>query len=138
MAHVTAVPEILATAASDLEGIGSTLSAAATAAATPTTKVLAAAADEVSTAIAALFSGHAEAYQALNAEALNFHTDFVRAMTAAASSYASTEAASASPLQPLIDLINAPTQFLLQRPLIGNGANADTGHRGQPARPAGY
>src|SRR5262249_32300357 len=106
MTFVTAVPELLATAATDLEGIGSALSEAATAAATPTTKVLAAAADEVSTAIAALFSGHAEAYQAINAEAMQFHADFVRAMTAAAGSYAATELASASPLQPLIDLIN--------------------------------
>jgi hypothetical protein len=56
MSFVMAVPEVLGTAATDLTNIGSALSAANAAAAAPTTGILAAAEDEVSAAIAALFS----------------------------------------------------------------------------------
>ncbi len=57
MSFVVAVPEVLGTAATDLAGLGSSLSEARAAAATQTTGVLAAAEDEVSAAIAAVFSG---------------------------------------------------------------------------------
>lgn len=40
--------------------------------------MLAAGGDEVSAAIAALFSGHAHAYQALSAQAASFHQQFVQ------------------------------------------------------------
>ncbi len=53
--YVIALPEGLATASSDLTGIGSAIRAANAAAATSTTQVLAAGGDEVSAAIAALF-----------------------------------------------------------------------------------
>ena len=56
MSFVVAVPEVLGTAATDLTSLGSTLSEANAAAATQTTGVLAAAEDEVSAAIAAVFS----------------------------------------------------------------------------------
>ncbi|REQ17293.1 PE family protein, partial [Mycobacterium tuberculosis] len=69
MSFVSVAPEIVVAAATDLAGIGSAISAANAAAAAPTTAVLAAGADEVSAAIAALFSGHAQAYQALSAQA---------------------------------------------------------------------
>ena len=62
MSYVVAVPEIVASAASDLSNIGSAVTAAHAAAAAPTTGVMAAAGDEVSEAIASLFSGHAQAY----------------------------------------------------------------------------
>ena len=61
MSFVIATPEFVTAAATDLANIGSTLSAANAAAAAPTTGVLAAAEDEVSAAIAALFSGHGQA-----------------------------------------------------------------------------
>ncbi|WP_309299240.1 PE family protein, partial [Mycobacterium kiyosense] len=48
-------PEALVAAASDVVGIGSTLQSANAAAALPTTSVLAAGADQVSAAMAALF-----------------------------------------------------------------------------------
>ena len=66
MSYVVAVPEFVASAASDLAGIGSGLSAAHAAAAAPTTTVVAAAGDEVSAAIASLFSGHGTAFQSLS------------------------------------------------------------------------
>lgn len=84
MSFVVTIPEALAAVATDLAGIGSTIGTANAAAAVPTTTVLAAAADEVSAAMAALFSGHAQAYQALSAQAALFHEQFVRALTAGA------------------------------------------------------
>ena len=118
-------------AATDLARVGSTLSAANLAAVAPTSSVIAAGADEVSATIAALFGAHAHTYQALNAQAATFHQQFVRALTAGANSYAGAEAANASPLQTVqqdvLHAVNAPSQALTWRPLIGNGANGATG-----------
>ena len=65
MSSLVAAPEFLASAATDLSNIGSTLTAANAAAATRTTGVLAAAEDEVSAAIAAVFSGHGQSFRRL-------------------------------------------------------------------------
>ncbi|WP_139805354.1 PE family protein, partial [Mycobacterium intermedium] len=100
---------------------------AGSAAALPTTQVLAAGADEVSAAVAALFSGHAQAYQAVSSQAAAFHAHFVQMLQAGAGAYATAEAANASPMQQLLNAINAPTQTLLGRPLIGDGANGVDG-----------
>ncbi|MCV7125755.1 PE family protein, partial [Mycobacterium lacus] len=134
MSFVVATPEALVAAAADLTNIGSTIGAASAAAAAPTTALLAAGADEVSAAIAALFGAYGQAYQGLNAQAAAFHQQFVQALTAGAGSYAATEAANASPIQELLNVLNAPTQLLLGRPLIGNGTNgaAGTGAAGGP------
>ena len=99
MSFVTTQPEALAAAAGKLQGIGSTLSAQNAAAAAPTTGVITAAADEVSTGIAHLFSQHAANYQALATQAAAFNDQFVQRLTAGAFSYASIEAAIASFLQ---------------------------------------
>ncbi len=101
MSFVVAVPDAVATAAENVAGIASSLSAANAAAAVPTTGLLAAAGDEVSTAIASLFTSHGAQYQALSAQAAAFHAQFVQALSAAGSSYATVEAANASPLQTL-------------------------------------
>ncbi|WP_276010745.1 PE family protein, partial [Mycobacterium bohemicum] len=98
MTFLTTTPDILATAATDLAGIGSTLDAAHAAAAAPTTAILAAAQDEVSTEIAAVFSWYAIEYQYLGRNAAAVHAQFVEALEAAAGSYAGAEAASASVL----------------------------------------
>ncbi|MCV7123217.1 PE family protein, partial [Mycobacterium lacus] len=127
MSFVIAAPEALAAAASDFANIGSTLGAASAAALAPTTELLAAGADEVSVAIATLFGSHGQAYQAVSAQMSAFHDQFVRTLAAGANSYAAAEAASASPLEGLLNVINTPTQLLLGRPLIGNGANGAPG-----------
>ncbi|CPR11275.1 PE-PGRS family protein [Mycobacterium bohemicum DSM 44277] len=101
MSFVIAVPEFVTAAASDLARIGSTVSTANAAALAPTTGVLAAGADEVSAGIAAVFDAHAQAYQALSAQAAGFHDQFVQLMNAGAGQYAAAEAANASPLQNL-------------------------------------
>ncbi len=133
MSYLVVVPELVAAAATDLANIGSSISAANAAAAAPTTALVAAGGDEVSAAIAALFGAHARAYQALSAQAAMFHEQFVRALAAGGNSYAVAEAATAQSVQQdLLNLINAPTQALLGRPLIGNGANGlpGTGQNG--------
>jgi PE family len=66
MSYLIAAPETLA--AADVSGIGSSLRAANSAAAGPSTTLLAAAGDEVSAAIASVFAGHADQYQALSAQ----------------------------------------------------------------------
>ena len=78
MSFLITAPEMVAAAASDLESLESALGAANGAAAVPTTRVLAAGADEVSAAIAALFGAYAEAYQSLGASAATFHAQFCR------------------------------------------------------------
>lgn len=139
MSFVIVAPEALMSVASEVAGIGSALNAANAAAAAPTTGVLAAAADEVSAAMAALFGAHAQEYQRLSAQAAGFHAQFVQALNAGVNSYASAEAANASPLQAVeqqvLGLINGPAQTLLGRPLIGNGADGAPG-TGQPGAAA--
>ncbi len=127
MSFVIAAPETLVRAASDLANIGSTLGAANAAALGPTTELLAAGADEVSAAIASLFAAHGQAYQAVSAQMSAFHAQFVQTFTAGAGAYASAEAAAAAPLEGLLNIVNTPTQLLLGRPLIGNGANGAPG-----------
>ena len=122
---------MLAAAAADVANIGSTLSAANAAAAVPTARVLAAGTDEVSAAISALLSRHAQQFQALSAQAVEFHGRFVQLLNAGAAQYASAEAANVAPLQTLeqdvLGAINTPTNVLLGRPLIGTGTNAAPG-----------
>ncbi|WP_373200159.1 PE domain-containing protein [Mycobacterium marinum] len=131
MSYLIAAPDLLMTAAADAEGIASSIMAANLAAFAPTSTLMAAAGDEVSTAIASLFAGHAQEYQLLSARAAVFYEQFVQALSTASGAYAAAEAANANPLQILIDdvlgVVNAPTNLLLGRPLIGEGANGAPG-----------
>ncbi|KQH78728.1 hypothetical protein AO501_29240, partial [Mycobacterium gordonae] len=92
-----------------------------------TTQLLAAAEDEVSAAVAALFGEHGLAYQAISTQAARFHQQFVQAIGAGAGAYAAAEATNASLVQTALDVINAPSNALLGRPLIGNGTNGAAG-----------
>uniref|UniRef100_UPI001267A928 PE family protein n=1 Tax=Mycobacterium sp. UM_CSW TaxID=1370119 RepID=UPI001267A928 len=137
MSFVFATPDVVASAATDLAGIRSAIGSANAAAAAPIAQVQAAAADEVSAAISALFGEYGQAYQAFSARATAFHDQFVQLLNGAGLSYAAAEAANASPLQTLeqdvLGAINAPTQTLLGRPLIGNGADGTAASpNGQP------
>ncbi len=95
MSFVSTQPEALTTAASTLQGIGSSMSAQNAAAAAPTTEVVPAAADEVSALTAAQFATHAQMYQAVSAQAAAIHEMFVNTSGTSAGSYAATEAANA-------------------------------------------
>jgi hypothetical protein len=136
MSLVIATPDVMAAAATDLANIGTTIRAANAAAATQTTGVFAAAEDEVSAAVAAVFSAHGQGFQALGAQAAAFHAQFVQALTVGAGSYVGAEAANvaafgANPAQTIqqdvLGPINAPFLALTRRPLIGNGTNAAPG-----------
>jgi len=116
-------PELVQAAAQNLAGIRATLSEASAAAAGPTTGVMAAAGDEVSAAVAALFGNFGQEYQAINAQAQAFHAQFVNLMNAGAGAYLSAEAANAE--QTLASAVNAPVQGLL-----GGAAAATTSTAG--------
>jgi PE family len=118
MSYVIAAPESLGAAASNVAAIGSTIGAANAAASTSTTGVMAAAGDEVSAAIASLFSADGQDFQAMSAQAAAFHNQFVQTLSGAGGAYASAEAAATSPLQSVLGPINAPFLALLGRPLI--------------------
>jgi PE family len=122
------VPELLESAATDLQSVGSELNAAHAAAAGPTTGLVAAGTDEVSAAVTGLFSEYGQAFHALSAQASTFHTQFVQALSGTQGAYAAAEAANASPLQAMVAgarslAVFSPAQELLGRPLIGNGSN---------------
>ena len=145
MSLLVVAPELLESAATNVQIIGSALDAAHAAAAVPTTGIAAAGADEVSGAVTALFARYGQEFQALSAQASALHQQFVQTLSAGAGSYLAAEAANASPLQAaasplqtvaaasplspllqtvqgeLLNLINAPTEFLLGRPLISTG-----------------
>lgn len=131
MSYLIAVPDVLMTAAAGAAGIGSSVGAANLAAFAPTSALLAAAGDEVSAAIASLFSGHALDYQAASAQAASFQEQFALALGRASGAYAAAEAANVSAVGGVVDqvlgVINAPTNLLFGRPLIGDGANGTPG-----------
>ncbi|ODR15805.1 hypothetical protein BHQ23_32205 [Mycobacterium gordonae] len=93
MSYVAITPEIVASVAADVHNIGAQLAHQNAAAAATTTTVASAAADEVSAAIAALFSQHAQGYQVIAGQAAAFHDQFTAALTAASDTYLSAEAA---------------------------------------------
>ena len=126
MSYVIAATEYVASAATDLANIGSAVGDANAAALAPTLGVLApAGADEVSAQVAALFGAHAEAYQALSAQAAMFHNQFVQLMSSGAEQYALTEAVNNSSVQTLeqgLTAVSAPGQALLGG-LTGGGTH---------------
>ena len=110
MSFVVLAPDMMETATADIAQIGSALKEANLAAVSPTTGLAAAAADEVSAAIAKLFGVHAQEFQASAALAATWHEEFVRTLSAAAASYAGTEAAIAASVQ---EAVKAPAKTLL-------------------------
>ena len=95
MSFVTANPEVLASAAADLQHIGAAVAMGNAASATLTTGVIPAAADEVSALTAAHFALHAASYQELSAQATAIHEMFVHTLGLSAGSYEATEAVNA-------------------------------------------
>jgi hypothetical protein len=96
-------PELVASAAADLESIGSAVNAAHRAAAVRTTGLAAAAADEVSAALSALFTKYGADFQALSAHAGAFHEKFLQALSSGFRSYLAAETAGASLLRGGVD-----------------------------------
>ncbi|WP_177246817.1 PE family protein, partial [Mycobacterium malmoense] len=98
MSFVVAVPDLVEVAAQDLAGIRSALDQVTEAIVAPTTSLAPAAADEVSTAIAALFGTLGEEYQVLNAQVAAFHSAFVNALSGGAAAYIEAEIANGAAL----------------------------------------
>ncbi len=114
MSALVVAPELVTSAAADVESIGSAVHAAHQAAAASTTGLAAAAADEVSAATAALFAKYGQDFQALGARAGAFHQQFAQALSSGSRSYLAAEAAGAALLHTVQhDLLGA---------VIGNGA----------------
>lgn len=109
MSYVIAAPELVEAAAQSLSGIQSSLGQATAAAASPTTGILAAGADEISAAISQLFGTYGNEFQAVSAQAAAFHDQFVGLLNAGAGAYASAEATGA---QGMLDAVTAPYQAL--------------------------
>jgi hypothetical protein len=93
MSFVTTQPEMLSSAAGQLQGVGAAIVAQNAAVAAPTTGVIPAAADEVSALTAAQSAAHTGMYQAVSARAAAVHSMLVSTLSASAASYAAAEAA---------------------------------------------
>jgi len=93
MSYLVTTPDWVAAVAGDLAGIGSSLQQATTAASAPTTGIAAAAADEVSAAVAGLFASFGQEFQAVNAQVSSYHADFVQLLNGSAAAYANAEIA---------------------------------------------
>lgn len=91
MSFVRVTPDVVTSAATDLESIGSALSAANAAAVAPTTGVPPMAADEVSAAVQSVFATYAHGYQTVSAQAAAVHSKIVRLMNSSAVAYAEAE-----------------------------------------------
>jgi len=143
-------PDDLVAAARRLMALESDLDAASVVAAPATTGMLAAGADDVSAAIADVFSAHGQAYQAVSAHAAAWQQRFAQLLDVGAGQYAAAEAANANPLVALQKgyaalqdgfwaVVNGPTEALFGRALIGDGASGYTDAQGigTPGQPGG-
>ena len=99
VSYVFAQPPALAAAATDLSGLGTALGEAAAVAATPTTDLLAAAADEVSASIAKLFGGYGQEFQAVSAKLGTLYQGLVQNLTSTVDYYVNAEAINTAQLR---------------------------------------
>ncbi|OBJ55147.1 PE-PPE domain-containing protein [Mycobacterium sp. 1423905.2] len=127
-AYVLAQPQLIATVADDVAALGTTINEATTAAAARTTGLAAAAADEVSDAVATLFNTYAHECQAVIGQAVTFHSDFVQALTASGNAYANAETTS-------VGALTAPS-FL--SPMLANTVTLVMDGSGTPIPPADF
>ena len=131
MSFISVNTDVVASAATHLESIGTTISDAHAAAAALTTELVPAAEDEISAAIVKVFGTCAQDFYGLAAQAAAFHDGFIQALNAGVGSYVAAEGANAAAMlqtvqQGLAGAINAPAEALLGRPLIGTGAGSVT------------
>ncbi|SOJ52783.1 PE family protein PE3 [Mycobacterium simulans] len=131
MSYVFTAPEMLVSAAANVDGIASTIHAANAAAAAPISGVIPAAEDEVSAATAALFNAYAQDYQAVIKQAAAFQDEFTRTLAAAANAYQQAEATNAAlvngAVTNAVKTINAPIRSLMGQAPLGAGASSGIG-----------
>lgn len=129
MSHVNAAPGTIGSTATNLAGIGATISRANAVAAAPTTGLVASARDQVSAAVAAFFNGHAQGYQTLGAQAEAFHQDFVQLLRSGAGAYAAAESDNVAATGSTV----AEPAVTTKRESVGRSDNHAAGHRPEVA-----
>ena len=135
MSVLKTIPEELIAAATQLEGIGTSLTAQNAAAAEPTTSIAPAASDQVSAIQAAVFAGYGTLYQQIAAEAQAIQAQFTSTLGLSSGTYSASEAANAVQttaqsgfenfLANINTLFGGTGNFSAPNPLSlsGNGAN---------------
>ncbi len=98
MSYVIAEPQLMASVAAEINGIGANLNAANAAAAGPTSTLAAAAEDEISQALAKAFGTYGTEYQSLVGQLEGWHSQFTQTLAGAGTAYAETETAIATGL----------------------------------------
>ncbi len=131
MTSLLTQPQLITTAAGDVEEIRSAIGAAKAAAAGPTTGLVTAAQDEVSAITAQLFGSYAKDYQAVLARAAAFHEEFAAALASAGNAYKAAEAANTS-------AIAATAPAVVQPTLQGTTIGLIMGGSGLPIPPPSY
>jgi PE family/PPE-SVP subfamily C-terminal region len=146
MSYVTTAPAAISTAATQLEGVGTSFATESSAAAGSTTAIAPAAADEVSMLQSGVFSTYGQLYQTVSAQAQAIHQQFVNLLQQSSGSYQETEAAnqagtaassassaassagstSAQSTGPITGLINDLTSFLTTGPVMSLLNNSAT------------
>jgi hypothetical protein len=96
MSFLTAVPQELAAAAAQLAAIGSALAAQNAGAATPTTAIAPAAADQVSILQSSIFTAYGALYQEVSAQAQAIQEQFVQTLGLSSGTYEQSESANAA------------------------------------------
>jgi hypothetical protein len=140
MSFVTTAPAAISAAATQLEGMGTSFATESSAAASSTTAISPAAADEVSILQSGVFSTYGQLYQTVSAQAQAIHQQFVNTLQQSSGSYQQVEganqagaaanslsnatssgtSAAAQPAQgTIIDAINGLTSFITTGPVFG-------------------
>jgi hypothetical protein len=138
MSYVTTAPAAISAAATQLEGVGTSFATESAGAASATTAISPAAADEVSILQSGVFSTYGQLYQTVSAQAQAIHQQFVNTLQQSSGSYQETEGAnqagaaanslsgassaasnSAQTQGPITGLINDLTSFLTTGPVAG-------------------
>lgn len=114
MSLLVATTELLQGAAQDLASIGSSLADATSTASGPTTGIAAAAQDEVSVAVSALFGSFGREFQTISARTQAFGSQFVNLINASAGAYAGAEVANAQQVLPAAPTAGDPIARLSQ------------------------
>jgi hypothetical protein len=114
MSFLKTIPQELLSAAAQLEGIGTSLTAQNAGAAAPTTSIAPAASDPVSILQAGIFSSYGTLYQQLAAEAQAIQQQFTSTLGLSSGTYSATEASNATSAAagPLSGIINEISKIL--------------------------
>ncbi|AYE93771.1 PE family protein [Mycobacterium paragordonae] len=133
VSYVFAQPPALAAAATELAGLGTAIGEAAAVAAAPTTALMTAAADEVSTAIAAFFGGFGQEFQTVSAQLGTLYQGLVQNLNSTIDYYVNAEAINTAQLrQSVLRAIPLPDVPPVFPPFTGDTFSIAMGGTGTP------